>query len=311
MNNTTTTYPLISIIAPVYNAATYLERCFRCLQDQSYPNLEFVLVDDGSTDESSTMCDQIAAEDCRFKVFHIANGGASLARKFGLEQASGEYVSFIDSDDYVDNGYIEQLYELVQTYGVAMSACRVQRVQSGQMPPTHKGSTSTLLQFEELMPRFFKYEFWGFPAKLYKRSIFDTAHFPIATLSEDYFVMSQLFLQERQMAYTETPLYYYEYHEGSLSHLKLSKRAFEEFDNVKATYELMQERAPQYAAMALSNVVETCIKLLSMVRRDSSKDFSSLATPLRQFLRSHLWEILRTNAVYWKLKGVAIYLLIF
>ncbi len=306
MSNTVTTYPLISIIAPVYNAAAYLERCFRCLREQTYAALEFILVDDGSTDESGVMCDQIAAEDCRFKVFHIANGGASLARKFGLEQASGEYVSFIDSDDYVDNGYIKQLYELVQTYGVAMSACCVQRVQSGQEPTAQNGSTSTLLKFEELMPRFFKYEFWGFPAKLYKRSVFDTVHFPIATLSEDYFVMSQLFLQEQQMAYTNTPLYFYEYHEGSLSHLKISKRAFEEFDNVKATYELMQAQAPQYAAMALSNVVETCIKLLSMVRRDSSKEFSTLATPLRQFLRSYLWEILHTNAIYWKLKVVAI-----
>lgn len=306
MNNSVATYPLISIIVPVYNAAAYLERCFGCLREQSYSNLEFVLVNDGSTDDSGKMCNQIAAEDYRFKVFHIANRGASLARKFGLEQASGEYVSFIDSDDYIGRSYIEQLYDLVQTYGVAISACRVQRVHTGQVTPEQNRGTSTLLKFDELMPRFFKYEFWGFYAKLYRKSIFDTAHFPIATLSEDYFVMSQLFLQERQMAYTDTPLYYYEYHEGSLSHLKLSKRAFEEFDNVKATYELMQAKAPQYAAKALSNVVETCIKLLSMVRRDSSQEFSTLAAPLRKFLRSHFWEILRSNAIYWKLKVVAI-----
>lgn len=306
MNNGVATYPLISVIVPVYNVAAYLERCLRCLREQDYSALEFILVDDGSTDESGVICDQISAEDCRFKVFHIANGGASLARKFGLEQASGEYVSFIDSDDYVDNGYIKQLYELVQTYGVAMSACRVQRVQSGQEPTEQNGSTSTLLKFEELIPRFFKYEFWGLYGKLYRRNVFDRITFPIATISEDYFVMSQLFLQEQQMAYTDIPLYFYEYHEGSLSHLKLSKRAFEEFDNVKAVYELTQAKVPQYAAMALSNVVETCIKLLSMVHRDSSQEFSVLATPLSQFLKSHLWEILRSNAIYWKLKMVAI-----
>lgn len=306
MSSTIATYPLISIVVPVYNASVYLERCFRCLQEQSYPTLEFVLVDDGSTDKSGEMCDQIAAKDGRFKVFHIKNGGASLARKYGLERAKGEFVSFMDCDDCVDSRYSEQLFELIQTYGTNISACRVQRIFKESEIPTQIEGEQGLLQFEKLMPRFFKYEFWGLYGKLYRKKVFEKITFPQATISEDYYVMAQLFLQEGNMAYTDAPLYYYEYHEGSLSHLKISKRAFEEFDNVKATYELMQAQAPQYAAMALSNVVETCIKLLSMVRRDSSKEFSTLATPLRQFLRSHLWEILHTNAIYWKLKVVAI-----
>lgn len=305
MNSLNATYPLISIIVPVYNAAPYLERCFRCLCEQSYTNLEFVLVDDGSTDESGKMCDQIATADSRFKVFHIANGGASLARKLGLEHATGEFVSFIDSDDYIAKDYIAQLYSLIDKYQVNISACKVQRVYNGEDKPMAESRSSILLEFEQLMPRFFKYEFWGLYGKLYKRAIFNSITFPSATISEDYLVMAQLFLQERQMAYTDTPLYYYEYHEGSLSHLKLSKRAFEEFDNVKAVYELMQTQAPQYSAMALSNVVETCIKLLSMVRRDKTRTFTTNATPLRQFLRTHFFEILSTKAIYWKLKVVA------
>ena len=107
------------------------------------------------------------------------------------------------------------------------------------------------------------------------------------------------------MAYTDASLYYYEYHEGSLSHLTISKRAFEEFENVKAVYEMMQAQAPQYAEMALSNVVETCVKLLSMAYKGSSKEFVALAKPLRQFLQSHFWKIIYSNAIYWKLKVVA------
>lgn len=283
----------------------YLERCFRCLQEQNYPTLEFVLVDDGSTDKSSEMCDQIATKDGRFKVFHIKNGGASLARKYGLERAEGEFVSFMDCDDFVDSRYIEQLFELIQTYGTNISACQVQRIFKESEIPTQIEGEQGLLQFEKLMPRFFKYEFWGFPAKLYNREIFHNAKFPTATLSEDYYVMAQLFLQEQKMAYTDAPLYYYEYHEGSLSHLKLSRRAFEEYDNVLAVYELMKVRAPQYAEMALSNVVETCVKLLSMTHKDSTKEFATLAIPLRQFLQSHFWGIMYSNAIYWKLKAVA------
>lgn len=306
MSSHATTYPLISIIVPVYNAAKYLERCFRCLREQTYSTLEFILVDDGSTDESGVMCDQIAAEDRRFKVFHIANGGASLARKFGLEQASGEFVSFMDCDDCIAVDYIKQLYDLIVRHNTNISACRVQRIFNESEIPAKPEGRDQLLQFDELMPRFFKYEFWGLYGKLYRKKVFERVTFPIATISEDYYVMAQLFLQERNMAYIDAPLYYYEYHEGSLSHLAISKRAFEEFDNVLAVYELMRVRAPQYANMALSNVVETCIKLLSMNNRDSSKRYAGYAAPLRQFLRSHLWEILRTNAVYWKLKVVAI-----
>lgn len=305
MSSTVATYPLISIVVPVYNAATYLERCFRCLQEQNYPTLEFVLVDDGSTDMSGEMCDQIAAKDGRFKVFHIKNGGASLARKYGLERAEGEFVSFMDCDDCVSTDYIKQLYDLIVLHNVNVSACRVQRIFNESEIPAQIEGEQCLLRFEELMPRFFKYEFWGFPAKLYNREIFHNAKFPTATLSEDYYVMAQLFLQEGNMAYTDAPLYYYEYHEGSLSHLAISKRAFEEFENVKAVYEMMQAQAPQYAEMALSNVVETCVKLLSMTHKDSTKEFVALAKPLRQFLQSHFWKIIYSNAIYWKLKAVA------
>ena len=306
MNSAVATYPLISIVVPVYNASMYLERCFRCLQEQNYPTLEFVLVDDGSTDQSGEMCDQIATKDGRFKVFHIKNGGASLARKYGLERAKGEFVSFMDCDDCVDSRYIEQLFELIQTYGTNISACRVQRIFKESEIPTQIEGEQGLLQFEKLMPRFFKYEFWGLYGKLYRKKVFEKITFPQATISEDYYVMAQLFLQEGNMAYTYAPLYYYEYHEGSLSHLAISKRAFEEFENVKAVYEMMQARTPQYVEMALSNVVETCLKLLSMNHRESSQKYKEFAKPLRQFLRSHLIEILRTDAIYWKLKVLAI-----
>lgn len=306
MSSTSTTYPLISIIVPIYNAAPYLERCCRCLHEQTYPSLEFILVDDGSTDDSGELSEQIATKIGQCRVFHIENQGASLARKFGLQQATGKYISFIDSDDYIDRSYIEQLYNLMQTHGTTISACRVQRVPKGHYPIPQSRGTTTLLSFCELMPRFLKYEFWGLYGKLYCKNVFERVTFPNATISEDYYVMSQLFLQEQQMAYTDTPLYYYEEHEGGLSHLRLSERAFEEFDNVKAVYELMQSKASQYSAMALSNVVETCLKLLSMNHQDTSQKYTTLATPLRQFLRLHLIEIVGSKAIYWKLKVLAI-----
>lgn len=301
---------LISIIVPIYNAEKYLERSLTCLLKQTYSNLEFILIDDGSTDNSWRICEEYKKNDSRFKTYHIPNSGASLARKYGLNKSSGEYISFIDADDYIDNKYIEHLYSLILKFKVNISSCKVVRVETEQ-EINNNYSEEYLLKFDELMPRYFKYEFWGFPGKLYKKSIFDNIIFPSATLSEDYFVMAQLFINEQSMAYTDANLYYYEYHPNSLSHTKLSNRAFEEFENVNAVYELIRDKAPLYLNMALSNVVETCIKLISMGQRASTKTYSIQLKKTQDFLKTHMFKIILTNAIYWKLKIVALKLIIF
>lgn len=314
MNNsniTQTDYPLVSVIVPIYNAEKYLERSLTCLHKQTYPNLEFILIDDGSTDNSWKICEEYRKKDSRFKTYHITNSGASLARKYGLNKSIGEYISFIDADDYIDNNYIEQLHSLIIKFKVNISSCKVMRVKTGQVINRNSSAIECLLKFDELMPRYFKYEFWGFPGKLYKKSIFDNIIFPSATLSEDYFVMAQLFINERSMAYTDANLYYYEYHPNSLSHTKLSNRAFEEFENVNAVYELIKDKAPLYLNMALSNVVETCIKLISMGQRASTKTYSIQLKKTQDFLKTHMFKIILTNAIYWKLKIVALKLIIF
>ena len=141
------------------------------------------------------------------------------------------------------------------------------------------------------------------------RIIFGQAIFPSATLSEDYYVMAQLFYNERQLAYTEEPLYYYEYHENSLSHQKLSKRAFEEFENVKAVYEYSSTYFPQYRDFALSNVVETCVKLYAMAKEKNSRvlhkdDLAFLTT----FLRKHVKEIFHCKPLNNKVKILSLLL---
>jgi len=296
--------PKVSIVVPVYNAAAYLRRCVEGLLAQTYRNLEIILVDDGSTDAGGSICDRYAVENPTVKAYHIPNGGASLARKFGLQHATGEYISFADSDDCVDRRYIETLYSLIERYGTDISACNVLRINSDKEIPDDITGDDSLLAFDELMPRFFKYEFWGLSAKLYKKTVFSSIHFPKATLSEDYFVMSQLFCNERQMAYTSASLYYYEYHDGSLSHLKLSERSFEEFDNVKAVYDAMLSNCPQYAAAALSNVVETCVKLLNQIRRDN--EFTDRAAAMKRFIATNIFRIMCNRHISWKLKISAI-----
>ena len=106
--------PLVSIIVPVYNVKPYLNRCVDSLLGQSYQNMELLLVDDGSTDGSETLCDEYAAQDARVRVLHKKNGGLSDARNAGVDAAAGEYLSFVDGDDWVSPYYIENLYRALE-----------------------------------------------------------------------------------------------------------------------------------------------------------------------------------------------------
>lgn len=117
----------ITVIVPVYNVEKYLDKCIESIVNQTYKNLEIILVDDGSTDGSPVICDEWANKDYRIKVVHKNNKGASCARNSGLEIASGDYITFVDSDDYVDTNLYESLFNLLKKYGADAAACGMVR----------------------------------------------------------------------------------------------------------------------------------------------------------------------------------------
>jgi raffinose-raffinose alpha-galactotransferase len=106
--------PLVSVIIPVFNVEQYIERCVESVINQEYKNIEIILVDDGSTDQSGMLCDELATKDERIHVIHKKNGGLSSARNSGLEHASGEWVTFIDSDDWVTEDYVSGMYNTAE-----------------------------------------------------------------------------------------------------------------------------------------------------------------------------------------------------
>ena len=119
--------PLVSIIVPVYQVKNYVGECVESLLRQTYTNLEILLVDDGSTDGSGAICDEYARGDNRIRVIHQENQGLSSARNTGLDQAKGEYVAFVDSDDAVRLDYIETLYDLADRYQADIAVCAYER----------------------------------------------------------------------------------------------------------------------------------------------------------------------------------------
>ncbi|HDT8053597.1 TPA: glycosyltransferase, partial [Enterococcus faecalis] len=126
--------PKISIIVPVYNVEKYLEKCVRSILAQTFTDFELILVDDGSPDSSGAMCDQFAEQDQRVKVIHKENGGLSDARNAGIEIATGEYLGFVDSDDYIADDMYELLYTNIVKEDADLSICGIYDVYEGKEP---------------------------------------------------------------------------------------------------------------------------------------------------------------------------------
>lgn len=165
----------VSIIVPVYNTEQYLQQCLDSIRKQSYENIEVILIDDGATDRSGEICDSYAREDARFIVIHNTNHGVSYSRNCGLKRATGEYISFIDSDDAVDEQYISRLMEAIEKYAADVSCCSMTCCyDDGRREAVHLWDTDQvflkrkILNYAAGKEKNFVGYVWG---KLYKRSV--------------------------------------------------------------------------------------------------------------------------------------------
>ena len=229
---------MVTIIVPVYQVYQYLGECVESLIHQTYTDLEIILIDDGSTDGSELLCDEYARRDDRIKVIHQKNQGTSGARNTGLDHADGEYVAFVDSDDFVAPVYIETLHKLLRKYRADVAVCAYRKgndkkLQSvtGRMRFNNNSKADTcvktLCMSSDKMLRnwhgkYKKYEtvVWN---KLYRRSVFDgnantcRIHFPEGRKYEDVMISHQIIANARRIALTTQALYLYRTRENSIT----------------------------------------------------------------------------------------------
>lgn len=210
---------LVSVIVPVYNVEKYLSRCIDSIINQTYKNLEIILVDDGSPDRCGDICDQYAIKDSRIKVIHKKNGGLSDARNAGINLAKGDYITFIDSDDWIHPKYIETLYDLVKKHNADISVCNFIRTTSED----HNDEISLIdviafNKYEALEQFTDKYYVQMVIAcgKLYKKDLFHNVRFPVGRIHEDEFTTYKLIYNANKIVFTTTPLYYYWQREDSI-----------------------------------------------------------------------------------------------
>lgn len=199
--------PLVSIIVPAYKVEQYLVRCVRSIQGQKYLRWELILVDDGSPDNCPKMCDEFASLDDRIKVIHKQNGGLSSARNAALEIIKGDYVLFVDSDDYIHPDCIYDLVQIALNENADIVQHTFVRGASDEFPEIVK---STKIERFDNHSIFYsmrqKIIVWG---KLYKRYIWDGIRMPEGKINEDDGTTWKLYYRSRKTVYVDTPYYYY------------------------------------------------------------------------------------------------------
>lgn len=237
---------LISIVIPVYNVERYLKKCINSIVNQSYKNIEIILVDDGSTDNSSEICDEYIKKDDRIKVIHKENGGLSDARNKGIDMAKGKYITFVDSDDYVENLYIEKLYEAICKQNAVVAICAIYKINENEQIISKIGYQENLVKSgkETLKDLYQGHSLENIVAwnKMYDITLFGELRYPFGKLHEDEFTTYKILYTADKVAIIADPLYYYRQSESSIMGRKFNIKRLDVLDAFEERSEFFKER---------------------------------------------------------------------
>lgn len=210
---------LISIVVPIYKVEDYLHRCVDSILKQTYKDIEIILVNDGSPDRCGEICDIYAQIDNRVKVIHKKNGGLSDARNVGIEKSTGKYITFVDSDDWIHEEYVERLYSLLLKTGSDISICNFIRVSNETDKVTINQETVYEYSNKEALEQFvnrFYVQMTIACGKLFKKNLFENIRFPFGRKHEDEFTTYKLIYEANKVVLTTKELLYYWQREDSI-----------------------------------------------------------------------------------------------
>lgn len=227
---------LISVIIPVYNSETTIERCIRSLKTQTYDNYEVIFINDGSTDNSKQILEAICKQEDNYSLITINNSGAGMARNHGIDQAKGSYICFVDVDDIVSPNYLTKLHEALIKTGADIACADYIRNRKGDFETltTKNNSLSTEEAVNDLLKMDIKN---GLPAKLYKKSVIGDIRMPEYAVAEDLFFNYQIFKRAKKVTINHSVIYSYIATNGSLSSATFSKKRMGSLEAVKRIHE--------------------------------------------------------------------------
>lgn len=296
---------LISVIIPVYNTKDYLESCLESVINQSYENLEIILVDDGSTDGSSNLCEQFSREDSRIKVIHTVNEGTSAARNKGIQQAGGKYLGFIDSDDYIRKDFYEKLVNKISDDNDIVSCGvdimhpdgRVMRQSTPKVEIKYYGDE--IIRELLINTTYFNFSMCN---KIFRRELFGGVEFPIGKKHEEILVMYEIAKRSKKLTCLNEAMYYYTVREGSNSRHPFNLSNMYMAEATLAIYEDVKQHYKKYTDIALYRHMEYVLFLIEWIE-DAEEDFIDVKNQLINHIRRYSIDIYESNYISDDLKA--------
>ena len=278
----------ISIIVPIYGVEQYLEECICSLLKQTYRNLEIILIDDGSKDACPEICDQYQKTDERITVIHKKNGGAASARNVGLDIASGDYIGFVDSDDYVDPKYIEQLYVYMQENDADISVCSFFNVYKRHKEAVEIKRTGSF-GGEEYLKLFLNDWRCGLIwNKLFKADVVKKIRFSEGHVIDDEFFTYQAVMRSDKIMVCSEPLYYYRMRaSGVMNQRKYSKMLQDRLQYMQERFENVTLKHPNLYKLYLENLADNLIRF-----RSEAVLYKDIVENVKQVQKKYLVKIL-------------------
>lgn len=295
--------PLVSVIVPVYNVQAYVRQCLQSVADQTYTNCQVLVVDDGSTDESGAICDEFASRYSHFTVFHTANGGLSAARNYGIDRATGSYLLFVDSDDWIEPNTVETLVRAVLQTNADVVTCRrcLEYVDQIKIQP-HGVETMTVLQGADILHAYIcedaiSNSAWG---KLYNAQLFTSLRYPVGVVYEDLRTTWRVLDKAKRATLLPDLLFHYRIRRTSIVNTYSVSNLKDWWHAHKGLYDIFCLRSPDYERALLVPCMSLAYQLWRKhysVPRNERASLQPLHEEISQFVRAHYRDALSSRMV--------------
>lgn len=281
---------MISVIVPVYNVEPYLRKCLDSIVNQTYRNLEILVIDDGSTDSSGKICDEYA-QDSRVRVFHTENRGLSCARNLGVENAKGEWLGFVDSDDWIEPDMYECLVRRAEETKAEIVECGIRQERLNKKIIDHRRTLAVFTGNEAVYELIHGRLSTGVMNKLWRRQCFEEIRFPDGKVYEDIATSYRVFLNAQTVCSIDEIKYHYVLHTGSITGTYSLRNLENLWDACRERYEYLKDRIDEESNKILLRIcakaiVKTWIHYYDFSKKERSKKMDLFAR-MNQFTKQH------------------------
>ena len=298
--------PLISVVVPVYQVEAELPRCVESILHQTWEDFELILVNDGSSDNCGTLCDKYAAQDQRVRAIHQENQGLSGARNRGAQEARGQYIAFVDSDDLISPSYLSVLHQGLRTAGAQIAVCGSLSFRGiDPVFPSDKSTFDVCVRTEALK-RILYQGAWDVSAwaKLYRSETVRRFPFPRGRVYEDVLTTVQIFCAEQAVAFTDTKLYGYYQRATSIRHEERLDHRLDEAEMTKEMLAYVAQHCPTAWPAALCKAFSNYCQILAHVPKTG--EGRALYEEAQQFIKEHAFDVCRDRQARLKNRAAAV-----